>query len=60
MRRTGALALFTLGYVLMALLDATVSAGPALASFAGGAALLLRPPEAETQVERIARELSRR
>ena len=43
MRRLFALSAFTMGYLVMALLDAQVAAAPALAAFTAGGWALVRP-----------------
>jgi hypothetical protein len=45
MRRIRALSLFTVGYMLMALLSPAVAALPALVVFALASAVLVREPE---------------
>ena len=60
MRRVSALLLFTLGYALMALFEPAMSALPALATFVGGGALLVRGDAERENAVRLPRARVRR
>ena len=60
MRRLGALLLYVVGYMTMAMLSPVVAALPALLVFALGALLLVQRPVDADPAEAIARELLRR
>ena len=59
MRRLGALLLYVVGYMAMAMLSPVVAALPALLVFALGALLLVQRPAEPDPAEALAREILR-